>query len=230
MNLAILETGKPPEPLAERFGGYPGMFADLLGSNFDIVTYDVQAGELPVSPDAYAAFLVTGSPAGVYDNLPWMEPLKAFLRAAKGKAKLVGVCFGHQIMAEAFGGRVEKSERGWGVGLQTLAVCGSAPFLGSERTVSIPASHQDQIVLQPPASRVLAASPFSPYGVLAYDDQPALSMQFHPEFSPDFARALIEVRRDRLPDPDTAIASLAGPDDRQVVASWIRRFLLEDAA
>jgi GMP synthase-like glutamine amidotransferase len=230
MNLAILETGKPPEALGKRFGDYPAMFAGLLGPAFDIVTYDVEAGGLPVSPDAHAAFLVTGSPAGVYDDLPWIGPLKAFLRSAKGKAKLVGVCFGHQIMAEAFGGRVEKSERGWGVGLQTLAVRGSAPFLGSERTVSIPASHQDQIVLQPPASRVLAASLFSPYGVLAYEDQPALSMQFHPEFSPDFARALIEVRRDRLPDPDTAIASLARPDDRQVVASWIRRFLLEEAA
>jgi GMP synthase-like glutamine amidotransferase len=227
MNLGILETGKPPEALRERFGGYPKMFAELLGPDFTVTTYDVEAGELPARPDAHPAYLVTGSPAGVYDELPWMAPLKAFLHAAKGKAKLVGICFGHQIMAEAFGGRVEKSERGWGVGLQTLEVCGAAPFLGGEHSVAIPASHQDQIVAPPPATRVIAGSAFSPYGVLLYEDQPALSMQFHPEFSPEFAKALIGCRRDRLPDPDGALLSLDRPNDRDAVAAWIRRFLLE---
>ena len=227
MNIGILETGKPPQPLAKRFGGYPGMFAELLGPGFTITSYDVEAGELPSEPEAHAAYLVTGSPAGVYDDLPWMAPLTAFLRAAKGKAKLIGICFGHQIMAEAFGGKVENSERGWGVGLQTLEVCGAAPFLGSEQSVSIPASHQDQIVVQPPASRVIAANAFSPFGVLLYEDQPALSMQFHPEFSPAFAKALIEARRDRLPNADAALASLDRPNDREAVAGWIRRFLLE---
>ena len=227
MRIGVLETGKPPGELLARFGGYPAMFAELLGPGFEIASYDVEAGELPPSPDAHQAYLVTGSPAGVYDNLPWMTPLKDFLRGAKGKTKLVGICFGHQIMAEAFGGKVEKSERGWGVGLQTLEVCGTAPFLGGERSVSIPASHQDQIVIQPPATRVIAANAFSPFGVLAYEDQPALSMQFHPEFTPEFAKALIERRRDDLPDPEAAKASLDRPNDRHAVAGWIRRFLLE---
>jgi GMP synthase-like glutamine amidotransferase len=228
MKIGILETGKPPAELLERFGGYPAMFAALLGPGFDFTTYDVEAGQLPKEPDAEEAYLVTGSPAGVYDALPWMAPLKDFLRRPKGKAKLVGICFGHQIMAEAFGGTVQKSERGWGVGLQTLEVCGDAAFLGGEQRVSIPASHQDQIVVQPPASRVIAANAFSPFGVLAYEDQPALSMQFHPEFSPEFAKALIEARRDRLPQADGALASLDQPNDREAVAGWIRRFLLED--
>jgi GMP synthase-like glutamine amidotransferase len=122
---------------------------------------------------------------------------------------------------------VEKSERGWGVGLQTLEVCGDAPFLAGETTVSIPASHQDQIVVQPPGTRVIAANAFSPYGVLAYEDQPALSMQFHPEFTPEFAKALIEQRRKDLPDPEAAKASLDAPNDREAVAGWIRRFLAE---
>jgi GMP synthase-like glutamine amidotransferase len=163
----------------------------------------------------------------VYEDHNWIPPLKEFLRKAKGKAKLVGICFGHQIMAEAFGGKVEKSERGWGVGLQTLEVCGTGPFLDGERSVSIPASHQDQIVVQPRATRVIAANAFSPFGVLAYEDQPALSMQFHPEFTPEFAKALIERRRDALPDPEAASASLDQPNDRDAVAGWIRRFLLE---
>jgi GMP synthase-like glutamine amidotransferase len=230
MKIGILETGRPPGDLLERFGDYPAMFADLLGPGFEITSYDVEAGELPPHPEAQEAYLVTGSPSGVFDDLPWMAPLKDFLRGAKGKAKLVGVCFGHQIMAEAFGGRVEKSQRGWGVGLQTLAVYGAAPFLGGQREVSIPASHQDQVVEQPPATRILAANVFSPFGVLLYEDQPALSMQFHPEFSPAFAKALIERRGKDLLDPEGAKASLDRPNDSAAVGAWIRRFLLEESA
>ena len=230
MRIAILETGRPPADLIPRFGDYPAMIAALLGPGFEPTVFDVAAGVLPAAPDAFPAYLITGSPAGVYEDLPWIAPLKAFLRAAKGKARIVGICFGHQIMAEAFGGRVEKSERGWGIGLQTLAVQARRPFMNGEAAVSIPASHQDQIVLLPPGAEVLAASAFSPYGVLAYTDQPALSMQFHPEFDPAFARALVESRRAHLPDVDAAIASLGRPDDRACVAGWIRRFLLDQPA
>jgi GMP synthase-like glutamine amidotransferase len=95
--------------------------------------------------------------------------------------------------------------------------------------IAIPVSHQDQIVVQPPASTILAASEFTRFGLLAYRDQPAISMQFHPEFQPAFAKALIEHRRISLPDPDAALASLDGPDDRARVAGWIRRFLLSGA-
>ncbi|QAY76228.1 type 1 glutamine amidotransferase [Sphingosinicella sp. BN140058] len=228
MRIAILETGRPPADLAGRFGTYPAMFADLLGRDFEAVSFDVAAGELPERPEDFPAYLVTGSPAGVYEEHPWIAPLKDFLRAAKGKARIVGICFGHQIMAEAFGGIVEKSERGWGVGLQTLEIKTQRPFMNGEARVSVPASHQDQIVVPPPAVEVLAGSAFSPYGVLAYTDHPALSMQFHPEFAPAFAQALVESRRDRLPDPDAAIASLAGPNDSACVAGWIRSFLRDE--
>lgn len=229
MNVGILETGHPPGGLAARFGDYPAMFRGLLGAGFDTTTYDVAAGKLPERPAAHGAYLITGSPAGVYDGLPWIEPLKAFLREAKGQAKLVGVCFGHQIMAEAFGGRVEKSGKGWGVGLQTYDLVGEAPWLDGTGGIAVPASHQDQIVLQPPRSVILAASAFTPYAMLAYRGQPAISMQFHPEFAPDYARALIALRRAILPDPDAALASFGRPDDRARVAGWIRRFLEEGA-
>src|SRR5829696_5474410 len=103
MKLAILETGRPPGDLADRFGDYPSMFARTLGEGFEIRAFDVAAGELPADPAAYDAYLITGSPAGVYDPLPWIEQLSAFIRAAKG-SKMVGICFGHQLMAEALGG------------------------------------------------------------------------------------------------------------------------------
>ena len=228
MKVGILETGAPPEALAQRFGDYPDMLERLLGPGFETTRYDVAAGVLPAAPSDRDAWLITGSPAGVYEPHPWIPPLKDFLRSAKGKARLVGICFGHQIMAEAFGGRVEKSDRGWGIGLHDYDVAERAPWMDDAASFAIPVSHQDQIVEQPPASRVLGRSDFSPYGLLAYDDQPAISFQGHPEFEPDFARALIESRRDRLPDPDAAIASLDAPNDRDRVGGWIRRFLRQE--
>jgi GMP synthase-like glutamine amidotransferase len=226
MKVGILEAGRPLGDLADRFGDYPTMFRELLGPNFATASYDVTMRDLPDPGDA-GAWLVTGSPAGVYDDLPWVEPLKGFLRAARAKAKLVGICFGHQLMAEAFGGRVTKSERGWGVGLHRYEVLAPAAFMDEAPSIAVPVSHQDQVVEPPPCTTILAASLFTPFGMLSYDDQPAISMQFHPEFSPDYARALIDFRRDRLHDPEGAIASLAAPNDRARVAGWIRRFLLD---
>ncbi|HEY5721236.1 MAG TPA: type 1 glutamine amidotransferase [Allosphingosinicella sp.] len=225
MKVGILETGAPPDPLVQRFGAYPAMMSAMLGPGFETESFDVAAGALPAAPDAHDAYLITGSPAGVYEPHAWIPPLKAFLAGARGKAKLVGLCFGHQIMAEAFGGRVEKSERGWGIGLQSYDVAERALWMDDVQSFAIPVSHQDQIVVQPPASRILAANRFSPFGLLAYDDQPAISFQGHPEWEPAFARALIEYRRARLPNVDTALASLDEPNDRARVGEWIRRFL-----
>ena len=225
MKVAILETGTPPESLVARFGRYPEMFRQLLGDGFDYASYDVAAGELPPVPRGHDAYLITGSPAGVYDGLPWIGELAAFLRAADRQVKLVGICFGHQLMAEAFGGHVEKSERGWGVGLHDYPIVRREPWMDEAAMVSVPASHQDQVVIQPPGTHVTASSLFTPYAGLAWQSRPAVSFQFHPEFSPDFARALIDSRRDRLTDADRAIASLERPNDNARLGEWIRRFL-----
>lgn len=224
MKLAILETGRPPGDLAERFGDYPAMFARILADGFDLVTYDVEAGELPDDPAAHEAYLITGSPAGVYEPLPWIGELLRFIRAAEER-KMVGICFGHQAMAEALGGHVEKSDRGWGVGLHRYSVERTKSWMDGVETIAVPVSHQDQVVVQPPNTEVITASAFAPHAGLAWTDRPAISFQFHPEFTPDFTKALIEHRRDRLPDPDAAIESLDAPNDRQRVAEWICRFL-----
>ena len=223
MKLGILETGYPPGNLADEFGNYPQMFEQLLGPGFQVESYDVQNGQLP-APGGHGAYLITGSPAGVYDPLPWIEPLMQFIRSANG-AKMIGVCFGHQVMAEALGGHVEKSNKGWGAGLHRYTVVRSEPWIDTNGTIAIPASHQDQVILQPPNTEVVAASDFTPFAALAWTDRPAISFQFHPEFSPAFAKALIEKRYDVVPNPETAIASLQAPNDNQVVGGWIRRFL-----
>lgn len=228
MRLGILETGAPP-PGVGQFGDYPAMFRALLGPRaHDYTTFDVQAGELPASAEACEAYIITGSSAGVYDPLPWIAPLSDFLRAARG-TPMVGICFGHQIMAQAFGGKVIKSPKGWGVGLHRYEVRSPQAWMDAPR-LTIPASHQDQVVEAPPAATVLAGSAFTPLGMLAYDDHPAISLQLHPEFEPAYARALIEARRGtRYTDEeaDRAILSFEQPDDRSRVGGWIARFLAQ---
>jgi GMP synthase-like glutamine amidotransferase len=228
MRLGILKTGAPPKGL-ERYGDYPQMFRRLLGEDaYDYSVFAADEGELPASPEACEAWLVTGSACGAYDDLPWIAALMSFLRAAKGRAALVGVCFGHQVMAEAFGGRVIKSPKGWGIGEQAYRVLRREPWMDEAAEIRLPGSHQDQVVEAPPGADVVAGSDFTPIGALAWRDQPAISLQLHPEFEPAYAIALIENRRgSRFGDEvaDRAIASYQAPDDRARVAGWIRNFL-----
>jgi len=230
MQIGILKTGRPPKPAIERFGTYPQMFERLLGEDaYDWRTYDVDGGELPASPTDCDAYIVTGSSAGVYEDLPWIAPAEDFLRAAKGKAALVGVCFGHQLMAQAFGGKVIKSPKGWGVGEHVYEMLADEPWIGERPLrVRLPASHQDQVVEKPPGAEVLFASEFTPYAALAWPGERAISMQPHPEFDPAYAISLIEHRRGgAYPDAqaDAAIASYSGADDRMRVGGWIKSFL-----
>ncbi|HUG46322.1 MAG TPA: type 1 glutamine amidotransferase [Sphingomicrobium sp.] len=224
MKVAILETGRPPGDFAQRFGDYPAMFERLLGNGFDFETFAVQSGELPGDPSACDGYLITGSPAGVYEDHDWIAGLLEFIRSAAGR-KMVGVCFGHQAMAQALGGHVEKSGRGWGIGLHRYRVEKVEPWMDLVPEIAVPASHQDQVVVQPPNTQVFASSNFAPFAALAWTGRPAISVQFHPEFEPDFAKALIDYRRERLTDPDAAIASLDAPNDNARIAQWIRRFL-----
>jgi len=228
MKLAVLETGHPPGDLESRFGDYPAMFHRMLGDGFEIESFNVQAGEFPVRPNGHDAYMISGSPAGVYDPLPWIAPLMEFIRNANG-SKMVGICFGHQVMAEALGGRVEKSSKGWGTGLHRYDVIRHEPWMNGDtsRTLAVPASHQDQVIVQPPNTTIVAESAFTPYAALAWTDRPAISFQFHPEFSPEFAKALITERHDAILDPEPAIASLDAPNDSARVGKWIRQFLQE---
>lgn len=229
MRIGVLRTGWPPRAVQAEFGTYPEMFRRLLGREGDSWTeFGVDAGELPQAAEACEAYIVTGSARGVYDADPWIGELMDFLRAARGRAKLVGVCFGHQVMAEAFGGKVIKSPKGWGIGAHDYRVISREPWMDDVGAVRLPASHQDQVVEVPPGAEVIAASDFTPIAGLAWRDQPAISIQPHPEFEPAYARALIESRRGTLYSEDqarAAIASYAGPDDRDRVSGWIRAFL-----
>lgn len=229
MDLGILETGAPPADLNLRFGSYGDMFRQLLGPDYRYTYYDVRGGKLP-ELGRHDAYLISGSASGVYDGDPWIAPLKTFIQQASGRTPMVGICFGHQIMAEAYGGRVTKSPKGWGAGLHSYEIKQRASWMNGEGgpLLSMPVSHQDQIIDLPQDATVLAASEFTPYAVLEYPQRRAISFQGHPEFSPEYATALIDLRRGtryQQDFADSAVASLKQPNDAQRVAGWVRNFL-----
>jgi GMP synthase-like glutamine amidotransferase len=226
--LGILETGAPPADLRQRFGSYGDMFRQLLGPEYQYTYYDVRNSQLPT--DRHDAYLITGSSSGVYDGDPWIDELKTFVRDVSGQTPLIGICFGHQVMAEAYGGRVVKSPKGWGAGLHSYEITQRADWMKTDEnpTLSIPVSHQDQIAELPKDATILASSAFTPYAVLEYPQRRAISFQGHPEFSPEYATALIDLRRGtryQQDFADAAVAALQKPNDSVRVSRWLRRFI-----
>lgn len=225
--IAILETGRPPKALQALHGDYADMFETLLGEGFQTTRFDVAAGALP-DPAQFDGAILTGSAAAVYEPHAWMEPLFDWIRNAYGRTRLVGICFGHQAIAQALGGRVEKADNGWGVGLHQYAVLSRQPWMGDDTAeiVALPASHQDQVVQIPAGARVFLRNAFTPNAGLVWGKD-ILSIQAHPEFSTGYTEALIAGRTEVIKSvlAKAAIASLSRPNDCRIVGRWIQRFL-----
>ncbi|WP_055047791.1 type 1 glutamine amidotransferase [Devosia sp. A16] len=232
MKLTIIQTGDVPAPLRPKFGAYPPMFRrmfDEAGQPFEYETVAVCDGAEFPDATKLDGILITGSAAGVYDDYPWLEPLRAFIRSAyAANTPMLGICFGHQIMADALGGDVRKSEKGWGLGRHTYAVKSRPGFLSTDLpALSIACSHQDQVLVPPREAEVFLGSEFTPNAGLVYANGKALSLQPHPEFRDDYTLALAELRRGKAPDAvvDAAVASVATPSHSQDVAGWLGSFL-----
>lgn len=231
VKIGILKTDAVRDEWVARFGEYPDMFARLLGERdptLEFTVYDVRLGEYPEDIDAMDAYLITGSRHSVYDDLPWIEPLMAFVRQLdEREKKLVGICFGHQLIAQALGGRAEKANAGWGVGIHRHRFSGRPEWLDDgELEFPILVSHQDQVTVNAKNAQVLASSDFCPNAVCQIGKH-ILTMQGHPEFVNDYSREIMEFRREIIGENvyQSGVASLSDQPATERMAGWILKFL-----
>ncbi|WP_424990681.1 type 1 glutamine amidotransferase [Fluviibacterium sp. S390] len=207
MKIGILQTGRTPEELRARHGDYDDLFKRLLdGRGFEFVTYPVLDGVFPDAVTDADGWLITGSKFGTYEGHDWIPPLEDFLRRAfAAGVPIVGVCFGHQILAQALGGKVEKFAGGWSVG--------PTEYAGAAGTTDcVMAWHQDQVTELPEGAEVIGSSDFCANAMLAYGNK-ALTVQPHPEFTAEFLTDLMAARRSVLPEhiAEAAMARVNAP-------------------
>lgn len=228
MHIGILQCGHTMPEVNARHGDYSDLFQRLFaGRGWRFTVWNVVDMEFPDAPSDVDAWLLTGSPHGAYDDLPFIAPLEAFLRrAAEDSVPMAGICFGHQILAQALGGRVEKFSGGWGVGPTVYRVEG----LGE---VTLNAWHQDQVVEIPPGARPIAETDFCGLAGLAYD-KPILTLQPHPEFDAAVTGSYVRYRMQNPAYPPGMLRAvqdrLGTPLDNARVADWIADFLTDAVA
>lgn len=228
--ITIIETGLVPREHRERHGSFPDMFARMIRAEDPTATVDVVSipnGDALPDPRELEAILITGAAAGVYDGLDWIAPLEDFVRRAYAdKTPMVGVCFGHQLIAQALGGTVRKSDKGWGIGRHVYQVLPENGVLDGE-TVAIPCSHQDQVIEPPNDALTILRSDFTPHAGLLYANGTTLTVQPHPEFDVEFAQVCCDMRDGKAPEDVVATArqSLQQPMDSAKLGGAITRFL-----
>lgn len=226
MLIGILQTGESPDILREGSGDYPDMFETLLaGRGLTFRTYRVKDMDFPADVHDCEGWLITGSRFGAYEDHPFIKPLEAFIRKAiAAKVPMVGVCFGHQIIAQAMGGTVEKFPGGWAVGAQDYD-------FGGEK-VTLNAWHQDQVTKRPEGAEVAGSNAFCENAALVYGDA-AFTVQAHPEFRDSFVEGLMNTRgKGVVPDDrlEAARARLGQPKASGTLADRISAFFLKPRA
>jgi len=226
MKIGILLTGHPPDELQGQFSEYDAMFAALLdGNGFSYETFAVVDGQFPKDESQADGWIITGSRHGAYEDHPWIPPLEDLIRAIQASGRpLIGVCFGHQIIAQALGGKVEKFAGGWAVGRTEYDYDG--------QTVTLNAWHQDQVVALPDGARVLGSNAFCRNAMIAYGDT-VWTVQAHPEYGSDFIQGLIDTRgKGVVPDAllQSASERLPGPNDNPAIGRQMAEFLKKERA
>ena len=225
MQIGILQTGEAPDALRDQ-GDYPDFFETLLaGRGLTFRRWAVLRNDFPKDVQDCDGWLITGSRFGAYEPHDWIPPLEDFIRGAyAAHVPVVGICFGHQIIAQAMGGKVEKYQGGWSVGPTTYDF--------GDQSYTLNAWHQDQVVQKPTGATVVASTDFCENAALLYDDR-MFTVQPHPEFRKEFMEGLITFRGPGLV-PDLILADakarIDSPLDSPSMADRIAQFFLTHEA
>ncbi|CAD5109577.1 amidotransferase [Zestomonas carbonaria] len=231
LRICILETDILRPELIDQYQGYGRMFEQLFSRQpipAEFITYNVVEGQYPADDEHFDAYLVTGSKADSFGSDPWIQTLKTYLleRYERGD-KLLGICFGHQLLALLLGGKAERAAQGWGVGTHQYRIADQPAWMSpTVDDLTLLISHQDQVTALPENARLIASSDFCPHAAYAIEDQ-VLCFQGHPEFVHDYSRSLLEIRQQHLGEQiyQQGIASLERDHDGHVVAEWMMRFV-----
>ncbi len=235
MKIGILETGLPPTELSDVYGRYGEMFVRFVGDNdktFSFEIFTVLEDQFPEDVNQCDGYLITGSKFSAYEDLPWIHRLKSLVREIhSAELPMIGVCFGHQVIAEALGGKVEKFSGGWGVGIHQYEITQSQPDVlpESQQKLTINAFHQDQISILPEGAEVFATSDFCEYAGVVYGDK-ILTVQAHPEFTIPFTDSLLSSDRAEIVPVETlqqALSRLRESDasiDSNVLSQMMQKF------
>jgi len=237
--ILIVRTGRAPDAIRARHGDFPHWFrlcAALSPIRLQVV--DVAAGEALPPPKEVAGALITGSAAMVTERAAWSERTAGWIRdAMDAQLPLFGVCYGHQLMAHALGGRVDYLPGGREIGTQPIELLPAAAH--DPLTRRLPGSfrahttHEQSVLEVPPGASVLARSARDPHHLVRYSAH-AVSTQFHPEFNADVMRAYIhrkrEVMRREGSDPHQVYRQVAAtPLARQIMRGFGMRHGLSPA-
>jgi GMP synthase-like glutamine amidotransferase len=231
LRICILETDVLRPELVEQYQGYGRMFELLFARQpiaAEFVVYNVMQGDYPSDDEHFNAYLVTGSKADSFGSDPWIQTLKTYLleRYTRGD-KLLGVCFGHQLLALLLGGKTERATQGWGVGTHQYQLGAAQPWMSpAVDNLTLLISHQDQVTALPEGATVIASSEFCQFAAYHINDQ-VLCFQGHPEFIHDYSRTLLDIRQEALGEQvySKGIASLDKDHHGTTVAEWMMRFV-----
>lgn len=229
-HIGILKCGALDEDIQDPYGDIPDMVVSTfqrIDPSLQFTIFDAINDELP-ELDSCDAFLLTGSTSSSYERTPWILTLEDFVReGARSGKKLLGICFGHQLISQALGGKVEPCERGWalGTGFYELTTQKSwmNPSLGK---LDILVMHRDQVAALPEKSQVIAQSQFCPYFMVQHGPN-ILTIQGHPEFSPDILRHLTDYNIDNFTSNKIreALTTMNAPIDSVAVVKWMVNFI-----
>ncbi|NKB62344.1 MAG: hypothetical protein GKR95_09510 [Gammaproteobacteria bacterium] len=236
LNVGLLLCDDVPESAQEEYGTYGELFQksiDDSASEIQLTAIHCHKGETLPAPEDFDGYVITGSKYAVYEDIPWILDLQGFVRKCWDQnIRMVGICFGHQLIAHSLGGKTEKADVGWGFGIHAAKVTQPQPWMNNRETLRgdqyrLIVIHQDQVVKVPPEFKTVAENDFCPNSMIVAEDR-MLGIQGHPEFNKEYCEFRATSRRELIGEEvyQATLESLASQEtNSNTVLGWIRNFL-----